>query len=60
MTISIQAVTSSLAVPKIEPVTVSTVSVLKVLMIKNNTHNKDFRPKMGLKKMMKKRIWKVL
>ena len=35
------------------------ISVLAVLEIKNKTCNKDFLPKMGLKKM-ERRIWKVL
>ena len=55
-----RALTSSSMTPKIELVTISTVLVLAVLMIKNNTRNKDFQPKLGLKKMMKRRIWKVL
>ena len=51
--------------PKIGPATISTVLVLSVLVIKNKTRNKDFLPKMDLRKNRKKkktekRIWKVL
>ena len=51
---------SSSTMPKIGPVEISTILVLAVLKIKNNTRNMDFQPKMGLKKKMKRRIWKVL
>ena len=46
----IAAATSSSAVPKIGLTTISTVSVMVVLMIKNNTRYKDFFTKDGFEK----------
>ena len=59
------AVMSSSTASKTEPMTISMVSVMSELVIKNKTRNKDFRSKMGLRKKrkkrkMKRRIWKVL
>ena len=59
------AVMSYSTASKTEPTTISMVSVMAVLVIKNKTRNKDFRSKMGLRKKrkkrkMKRRIWNVL